>query len=1301
MSQLFSNNASTTLNGGITNSVTSLVVSSTTNFPTISNIGDYFYATITDNISNWEIVKVTATSGTTFTVVRGQDNTTALAWSNGVVVEIRPVAQGLRDISNYTATGTAANSSLLVSMAPATTATASTIAERDSSGNLTANEFIGSGAGLTSNTIPVGSLVTTGTPSATTFLNGVGAFVTPVSGFSRIAVADANYTITVTTATILAYSSITTTRTLTLPESTTSGQLVWVVDESGFLTSSINLNIVFNGTDTAEGQSSFSLIKPYSSICFESNGSGKWTIIGSRIIIPNNQIVYGNGSSLTSSSNLIFDGTTLASTNLSTNNGIDITPVIKPTSGSVALITVTGNLGVGTYYYGVAFQTALGVTGYYQIGSITTTSTQQQVTVTIPISSDSRVTGRVIYRTEVGGFYNTTYTLATITNNTSTSYVDNIADTSLTVLGGALQVNTTSKYLTINGNKVLTLDPQATYVGFNAGASTTVGSSQNVFVGYQAGYVNTSGSQNTYIGYEAGSDQTTGSNNTHIGAVAGGYISTGSNNCSLGTGTLNGLGPNSSGNIGIGYYTLGDGAASATCNYNTAIGYEAGDIYAANNGIFLGYFAGKYETTQNNTIIIDNLDRTTQVLQKSNALFYGVTNTASNAQTLQLGGGGITTINGQLNVNALFYNGISVNGGFACTFVTDANYTLNSVSSMIVAYTAITVSRTFTLPPANYPGQMIWVVDETGSLSSSKYITILPNGSDTIEGQTSFVLTGQYAAICLASNGSGKWIVLTYEELPIAVADANYTIPYREDCIVQMNSLTAGRTVTLPSCVTSGQRVTIMDFSGAASASKIITVAPAGADTINGSTSPYLINSAYGQIVLVGNGSGKWSYSVALSNINLGTSFTEYAYNTSTTTTSDSTSFGYGSGGAASQAFAPTGENSVNKSFQFLQPIQPTDLITLEFNISGYGWLPVEYTQVGFGFNPSSSTFFGAFLGITSSSGGYAGFCNTANPTTTWAVVIAGNPNIRWRVRKTSQGNFAQGSPSYSTTIGNASATSFTVTHNLGTPIYSVSAWETTGSLCQITADVVISNPTSTTVTLTFTSAPALNAVQVLVQSNGGTVANNDRLSNLANSEVIISAAATASTSQWNRCYATSAAYALTLPPVLASAGKIVGVRIDSSSTYNVTVTGNGTDSIDGNNTFFMVPREVAEFKSDGVSWQRLSSNSVDGNWTPVLTTFTLTGSPVITARYKKTGNLVWINIVIQCTSGNTFASVNNSSRLTCPFTQSIPSVANFLDNATNTSYGVGSISSSAVWFPAITATSTSQIIATGTYSLN
>jgi hypothetical protein len=588
--------------------------------------------------------------------------------------------------------------------------------------------------------------------------------------------------------------------------------------------------------------------------------------------------------------------------------------------------------------------------------------------------------------------------------------------------------------------------------------------------------------------------------------------------------------------------------------------------------------------------------------------------------------------------------------GFSRIAVADVNYTITVTTATILAYSSITAARTLTLPAATTQGQLIWIVDESGSLSSSIYLTIQHAGTDTIEGQTSFVLTGQYAAICLASNGSGKWIVLTYEEIPLAVADADYTIPYREDCIVQMNSLTAGRTVTLPSCVTSGQRVTIMDFSGAASASKIITVAPAGADTINGSTSPYLINSAYGQIVLVGNGSGKWSYSVALSNINLGTSFTEYAYNTSTTTTSDSTSFGYGSGGAAVQAFAPSGGAYIAKTVQFLQPIQPTDLLVLEFNTGGYGWVSADQLGYGFGGNTTGTVAWGTQLNLVSSTTAVVQFFAYSTSVTawTWATMLTSYPNAKWRVRKTSQGNFAQGSPSYSTTIGNASSTSFTITHNLGTPIYSVTAWETTGSLRQITNGVIVSNPTSTTVTLTFTTAPALNAIQVLVQSNGGTSSNNDRLSNLANAELTISAAATAVTAQWNRCYATSAAYALTLPPVLASAGKIVGVRIDSSSTYNVTVTGNGTDLIDGSNTYLMIPRECCEFKSDGTTWQRISNNTVDGTWTPVPTNLTVVGTPTYTGRYKKIGNMVFFNIGVSSTTSTT--SSNGSSLLSLPF---------------------------------------------------
>jgi len=666
-------------------------------------------------------------------------------------------------------------------------------------------------------------------------------------------------------------------------------------------------------------------------------------------------------------------------------------------------------------------------------------------------------------------------------------------------------------------------------------------------------------------------------------------------------------------------------------------------------------------TTLSALIISGALNGTVGATTPSTGAFTTVTGTSFTGNHIGSGAGltAATVPVAALNTTGTASSSTFLNGsgawttpvsGFTRTSVADANYTIASTTATILAYTSITAARILTLPAATTSGQLIWVVDESGLLSSTLSLTIQRAGTDLIEGQTSYVLTGQYAALCLSSNGSGKWTILTYEELPIAIADASYVIPFREDLMVQINSLTASRTITLPSANTAGQRVTIEDFSGKCSQTNTIIVTAAGTDTINGGVNPFSLSVGYARIVLESNGAGKWTCAQNNAYVATVNSFTEYAYNTSTTTTSDSTSFGYGSGGAAVQAFAPSGGAYIAKTVQFLQPIQPTDLLVLEFNTGGYGWVSADQIGYGFGGNTTGTVAWGTQLNLVSSTTAVVQFFAYSTSVTawTWATMLTSYPNAKWRVRKTSQGNFAQGSPSYSTTIGNASSTSFTVTHNLGTPIYSVTAWETTGSLRQITSGVIVSNPTSTTVTLTFTTAPALNAIQVLVQSNGGTSSNNDRLSNLANAELTISAAATAVTAQWNRCYATSAAYALTLPPVLASAGKIVGVRIDSSSTYNVTVTGNGTDLIDGSNTYLMIPRECCEFKSDGTTWQRISNNTVDGTWTPVPTNLTVVGTPTYTGRYKKIGNMVFFNIGVSSTTSTT--SSNGSSLLSLPF---------------------------------------------------
>ena len=99
------NNAVTTLAADITSSATSISVTDGSVFPTLSG-SDYTYATFEDTNSNREIVKVTAISSNTLTVVRAQDNTTARAFSDGDKCELRITAALLNDIATQADTDT-------------------------------------------------------------------------------------------------------------------------------------------------------------------------------------------------------------------------------------------------------------------------------------------------------------------------------------------------------------------------------------------------------------------------------------------------------------------------------------------------------------------------------------------------------------------------------------------------------------------------------------------------------------------------------------------------------------------------------------------------------------------------------------------------------------------------------------------------------------------------------------------------------------------------------------------------------------------------------------------------------------------------------------------------------------------------------------------------------------------------------------------------------------------------------------------------------------------------------------------
>tara|TARA_B100000683_G_scaffold266493_1_gene298868 strand:+ start:1592 stop:2356 length:765 start_codon:yes stop_codon:yes gene_type:complete len=125
--------------------------------------------------------------------------------------------------------------------------------------------------------------------------------------------------------------------------------------------------------------------------------------------------------------------------------------------------------------------------------------------------------------------------------------------------------------------------------------------------------------------------------------------------------------------------------------------------------------------------------------------------------------GSSTTANNKIGIltNAPTSN-LSVSGSisFNYTRVSSATHTLSALDT-IVGVTR-TTATTINLPSANNtPGRVVFIKDEAGTQprTSVNKITISPNGSETIDGQTVYYVMGSRAAISLYSNGSDGWLV--------------------------------------------------------------------------------------------------------------------------------------------------------------------------------------------------------------------------------------------------------------------------------------------------------------------------------------------------------------------------------------------------------------------------------------------------------------------------------------------------------------------------------------------------------------
>jgi microcystin-dependent protein len=150
------NNASSTLAGAILAADTSFSVAAGegAKFPALS-AGQWFPLTVVDSSANLETMKCTARSGDVLTVSRGQEGTTAAAFTSGSRVDLRITAGAIADIQSLLDTLSAAAAPLA---SPALTGnpTAPTQANGDTSTKIATDAFVNDalvngtpGAGLT------------------------------------------------------------------------------------------------------------------------------------------------------------------------------------------------------------------------------------------------------------------------------------------------------------------------------------------------------------------------------------------------------------------------------------------------------------------------------------------------------------------------------------------------------------------------------------------------------------------------------------------------------------------------------------------------------------------------------------------------------------------------------------------------------------------------------------------------------------------------------------------------------------------------------------------------------------------------------------------------------------------------------------------------------------------------------------------------------------------------------------------------------------------------------------------------
>lgn len=287
--------------------------------------------------------------------------------------------------------------------------------------------------------------------------------------------------------------------------------------------------------------------------------------------------------------------------------------VTKPGAPTATLAGTGGAVTAGSHIYYVTFYTAIGETelsAYAASAAVTVPVGGDNVNLTnIPVSTDPSVIGRRIHRSPANFGSGTSFLVASIANNTATTYTDTMADPG-SFSNTFNRDNTTNPFINVAGASSMLIGTSSTTLG-NSSAPGIVGGTAtggaNVAIGARAMNTLTTGPGNTSVGSEAANGITTGGYNNAIGWQAGYYLQGASNNVAIGVSAGRSIRGNS--NVSIGHYNMAQQgfafAPNASIQYNVSVGLQGFyNITTGSQNTGIGAVAGSNLTSAASCIVI-------------------------------------------------------------------------------------------------------------------------------------------------------------------------------------------------------------------------------------------------------------------------------------------------------------------------------------------------------------------------------------------------------------------------------------------------------------------------------------------------------------------------------------------------------------------------------------------------------------------------------------------------------------------------------------------------------------------------